>query len=102
MHPEEQKARRSGREAFEFADPLDLLLYLIRREQANIFDIPVARITDKYLEYIRLMERLDIAVAVPSRLNRFQFLAAVVRPVRERQVPTRVRRDGVHHCQDLW
>lgn len=47
----------------EFAGPLDLLLYLIRREQANIFDIPVARITDKYLEYIKLMERLDIAVA---------------------------------------
>lgn len=47
----------------EFAGPLDLLLYLIRREQANIFDIPVARITDKYLEYIRLMEKLDIAVA---------------------------------------
>jgi len=47
----------------EFAGPLDLLLYLIRREQANIFDIPIARITDSYLKYIRLMERLDIAVA---------------------------------------
>jgi segregation and condensation protein A len=47
----------------EFAGPLDLLLYLIRREQANIFDIPIARITDKYLEYVRLMEKLDIAVA---------------------------------------
>jgi segregation and condensation protein A len=30
----------------EFAGPLDLLLYLIRQEQANIFDIPIARITD--------------------------------------------------------
>ncbi|REJ77618.1 MAG: chromosome segregation protein ScpA [Acidobacteria bacterium] len=47
----------------EFAGPLDLLLYLIRREQANIFDIPIARITDKYLSYIKMMERLDIAVA---------------------------------------
>jgi len=47
----------------DFAGPLDLLLYLIRQEQANIFDIPIARITEKYLEYIRLMTRLDITVA---------------------------------------
>jgi segregation and condensation protein A len=47
----------------DFAGPLDLLLYLIRQEQANIFDIPIARITEKYLEYIRLMKTLDIAVA---------------------------------------
>src|SRR6478672_12716320 len=47
----------------EFAGPLDLLLYLIRKEQANIFDIPIARITDEYLRFIRLMKRLDISVA---------------------------------------
>ena len=47
----------------DFAGPLDLLLFLIRQEQANIFDIPIARITEKYLEYIRLMTRLDITVA---------------------------------------
>ena len=47
----------------EFAGPLDLLLYLIRREQANIFDIPIAKITDEYLQYIRLMESLDISIA---------------------------------------
>ncbi len=47
----------------EFAGPLDLLLYLIRQEQANIFDIPIATITDEYLKYIRLMKRLDISVA---------------------------------------
>jgi segregation and condensation protein A len=47
----------------EFAGPLDLLLYLIRQEQANIFDIPIAKITDEYLRFIRMMKRLDIAVA---------------------------------------
>lgn len=47
----------------DFAGPLDLLLFLIRQEQANIFDIPIARITEKYLEYIRLMKRLDISIA---------------------------------------
>ncbi len=47
----------------EFAGPLDLLLYLIKQEQANVFDIPIARITDAYLQHIRLIERLDIALA---------------------------------------
>ncbi len=47
----------------DFAGPLDLLLFLIKQEQANIFDIPIARITQQYLEYVRLMKRLDIAVA---------------------------------------
>ena len=47
----------------EFAGPLDLLLYLIRQEQADIFDIPIARITDEYVKYIRLMKNLDISVA---------------------------------------
>lgn len=47
----------------EFAGPLDLLLYLIRQEQANIFDIPIATITDEYVKYVRLMKSLDIAVA---------------------------------------
>ncbi len=47
----------------DFAGPLELLLFLIRQDQANIFDIPIARITEKYLEYIRLMKRLDISVA---------------------------------------
>lgn len=47
----------------EFAGPLDLLLHLIKQEQVNIYDIPIARITDEYLRYLRLMEKMDITVA---------------------------------------
>lgn len=47
----------------EFAGPMDLLLYLIRQEQVSIYDLPVARITNEYLRYLRLMQELDIAVA---------------------------------------
>lgn len=47
----------------EFDGPLDLLLYLIRQEQVDIYDIPLARITDEYLRYLKLMQELDIAVA---------------------------------------
>src|ERR1051325_10554289 len=47
----------------EFEGPLDLLLYLIRQEQVNIYDIPIARITDEYLRYLKLMKELDLTVA---------------------------------------
>ncbi|MCB1022930.1 MAG: segregation/condensation protein A [Acidobacteria bacterium] len=47
----------------DFDGPLDLLLFLIRREEANIFDIPIAKITDEYLRYIRMMKTFDFAVA---------------------------------------
>jgi segregation and condensation protein A len=47
----------------EFEGPLDLLLYLIRQEQINIYDIPIARITDEYLRYLNLMQELDLALA---------------------------------------
>src|SRR5687767_8411635 len=47
----------------DFEGPLDLLLHLIRQEQVSIYDIPVARITDEYLRYLRVMQELDIAVA---------------------------------------
>lgn len=47
----------------EFEGPLDLLLHLIRQEHVSIYDIPVARITDEYLRYLRMMQELDISVA---------------------------------------
>jgi segregation and condensation protein A len=47
----------------DFEGPLDLLLYLIRQEQVNIYDIPVARITNEYLRYLQLMKELDLTVA---------------------------------------
>jgi segregation and condensation protein A len=47
----------------DFDGPLDLLLYLIRKEELSIYDIPIARITEQYLDYMRLMDELDIGVA---------------------------------------
>ncbi len=46
-----------------FEGPLDLLLYLIRKEEVSIYDIPIARITEQYLDYLRAMQELDIGVA---------------------------------------
>lgn len=46
-----------------FEGPLDLLLFLISKEKINIYDIPIAKITEQYLEYIQMMELLDLEVA---------------------------------------
>jgi segregation and condensation protein A len=47
----------------KFEGPLALLLYLIRKEEMDIFDIPVYEITKQYLEYIKLMQELDLELA---------------------------------------
>ena len=46
-----------------YEGPLDLLLDLIRRQQINIYDIPIALITEQYLRAVRILEELDIDVA---------------------------------------
>ena len=46
-----------------FEGPLDLLLHLIREQKINIYDIPIARITEQYLAYLRLMEEIDLEIA---------------------------------------
>lgn len=46
-----------------FEGPLDLLLYLIRRDEIDIYDIPVAHVADQYCNYIRMARELDLDVA---------------------------------------
>lgn len=46
-----------------YEGPLDLLLDLIRKQQIDIFDIPLARITQQYLDYLHRMEQLDVEIA---------------------------------------
>ena len=46
-----------------FQGPLDLLIHLIRKNEVDIFDIPIATITDQYLEYLELMKALNITLA---------------------------------------
>lgn len=47
----------------QFEGPLGLLLYLIRKEEMDIYDIPIHRITEQYLEHIKVMKELDLDVA---------------------------------------
>ncbi|MBN1805748.1 MAG: segregation/condensation protein A [Sedimentisphaerales bacterium] len=46
-----------------FAGPMDLLLYLVRKEEVDIYDISIAKITDQYIRYIDILKSLDIDLA---------------------------------------
>ncbi len=46
-----------------FEGPLDLLLYLIKKDEVDIYDIPIERITSQYLDYLRIIKMLDLEVA---------------------------------------
>jgi segregation and condensation protein A len=62
-----------------YEGPLDLLLDLIRKQQINIYDIPIAKITRQYLEYLHMMEELNIDVA-----GEFIFMAATLIYIKSR------------------
>ncbi len=47
----------------EFEGPLDLLLFFIKRDELDIYDIPIARITKEFLEYLHFMQELDLEIA---------------------------------------
>jgi segregation and condensation protein A len=46
-----------------FAGPLDLLLYLVRKEEVDIYDIPISKITNQYIRYLEMLKGLDIDLA---------------------------------------
>ena len=50
----------------EFEGPLDLLLFFIRRDELDIYDIPISRIADEYLETVRALQDLDLDDIAPS------------------------------------
>ncbi|MCL4511428.1 MAG: segregation/condensation protein A [Bacteroidetes bacterium] len=47
----------------DFEGPLDLLLFFIKRDQLDIYDIPIARITQEFLDYVRYIQMLDLEIA---------------------------------------
>ncbi len=64
-----------------FEGPLDLLLYLIKKSEFDIFDIPIAVITEQYLEYIKLMKELNLDVA-----GEFLVMAATLMQIKSKML----------------
>src|SRR6516165_12838130 len=74
-------------EAFE--GPLDLLLYLIRRQNLNILDIPLAEITRQYMQYIELMQELQLELA-----GEYLVMAATLAEIKSRMLLPRPKADA--------
>ncbi len=66
-------------EAFE--GPLDLLLYLIRRQNLDILDIPIAEITEQYVQYIEVMQELQLELA-----GEYLLMAAMLAEIKSRML----------------
>jgi segregation and condensation protein A len=64
-----------------FRGPLDLLLYLVRKHEVEIVDIPIATITDQYLEYLAVLEQLDV-----NAVGDFLELASTLIEIKSQQV----------------
>jgi segregation and condensation protein A len=62
-----------------FTGPLDLLLYLIRRDELDIQDIPIARLTEQYLAYVHVLEQID-----PNAAGEFLVMASTLVELKSR------------------
>jgi segregation and condensation protein A len=74
-----------------FEGPLDLLLYLIRKANIDILDIPMARLTQQYLEYVELMRRRNLELAAE-----YLLMAALLMEIKSRMLlprPSALRED---------
>src|SRR6266540_5235669 len=64
-----------------FEGPLDLLVHLIRKSEINVYDIPIALITEQYLEYLDLLQELNLDVA-----SEFLVMAATLIHIKSRML----------------
>lgn len=64
-----------------FEGPLDLLLFFIRRDELDIYDIPISRITKEFVEYLHLLEQLDLEIA-----GDFLLMAATLMQIKVRML----------------
>src|SRR3954467_2294225 len=71
-----------------FEGPLDLLLYLIRRQNLNILDIPLAEITRQYMQYIEVMTELQLELA-----GEYMVMAATLAEIKSRMLLPRPKVD---------
>ena len=69
-----------------FEGPLDLLLFFIRRDELDIYDIPISRITKEFVEYLHLLEKLDLEIAGDFLLMASTLMQIKVRMLLPREI----------------
>lgn len=65
----------------QFEGPMDLLLFFIKRDEIDIYDIPIARIADEYLAYVRVLEEIDL-----DGVGDFIYMAALLINIKARML----------------
>jgi segregation and condensation protein A len=74
----------------QFEGPLDLLLFFIKRDELDIYDIPISKITSEFMSYLHMMEQLDLEVA-----GEFLLMAATLMQIKVRMLlPREVDNQG--------
>src|SRR6266404_1871873 len=68
-----------------FRGPLDLLLYLVKRQEVDVLDIPIARVADQFLEYLQVLQVVDV-----ERAGDFLVMAATLMEIKSRMLLPRV------------
>ncbi|HVT83496.1 MAG TPA: segregation/condensation protein A [Phycisphaerae bacterium] len=68
-----------------YSGPLELLLYLIRRDEVDVKDIPIARITEQYLKHVEIIRRVDVNLA-----GEFLVMAATLLEIKSRMLIPKV------------
>ncbi len=72
----------------KFEGPLDLLLHLIEKEKISLYDIPIAKITDQYMEYLNKMEELDMEIT-----SEFLVMASTLLKIKSEMLLPKVKND---------
>ena len=80
-----------------FEGPLDLLLYLIRREELDIYNIPIDRIAEQYMHYLELMRQCNLDVA-----GEFIVMAATLMVIKSRMLLPVTRRTAEDAAEEEW
>lgn len=79
-----------------YAGPLDLLLFLVRRHEIDLNDIPVAQLTEQYLEHLKLIEQIDVNLA-----GEFLVMAATLLEIKSQMLVPRVAEPTDQPAGDL-
>ena len=85
-------------EAFE--GPLDLLIHLIEKNKVNIYDIPIAMITDQYMEYVSQMQKLQM-----DNISEFLVMAAYLLKIKSQMLlpaPAAEEEEEPSWWKDFW
>ncbi len=78
-----------------YEGPLDLLLFLIQKDEIDIYDIPISRVTEQYITYLELMQELDLAVA-----GEFFVMAATLMEIKSAMLLPRGEAPAVEGAED--